>query len=234
MENFDIRQVNASDELRLALKPERFIPQSSSFMALPHKYDRQDKSGLWQFETLKTLGLAADSRLLELGPGGGRLAMHVIPYLNRGHYAGLDVSRQGLDWLWDLLPQVDRAREPSLFWGGDFNLEGLLPWKPDIIWAHSVFTHLYWNEIGQCLHEMRKIVASTGHFFATYFNTVDNMWTSQPYGKSGKKLTYGLKDPFHYRFDTLESLARQTGWHAVHEQTEKNHKGQTLIRFSPQ
>lgn len=97
MRNFDISEINACDELRLALKPERFIPRSSSFMTLPHKYDHQDKSGRWQFETLKTLGLTTESRFLEIGPGGGRPAMHVIPYLPHGHYAGLDVSRQGLD-----------------------------------------------------------------------------------------------------------------------------------------
>ena len=231
--DFDIDKVNREDDLRIGLPPLPFEPTSSAHLSLPHKYDRNDKFGLWQFEMLKGFGLSPESKILELGPGGGRLAIHLVPFLQPGGYAGLEVSRQGLDWLWDILPPEDRARRPHLFWGGDFAVSELMPWSPDVILAHSVLTHLSWNEIGKCFYELRKVIADDGVFLPSYFRALGSPWEPQSYGKSGKKKSYGHKDPFHYRFEVLEQLAAETGWTAEHKDMTDHHKGQSLLMLRP-
>ena len=228
---YDIHAVNRADDRRIGLPPLPFEPTSSAHLSRPHKYDDTDRSGRWQLATLRDQGLSPQSRFLELGPGGGRLAIHVIRYLASGHYAAIDVSQQGLVWLWDLLPPEDRARAPSLFWGGDFALAGLLSWQPDLIWAHSVWTHLPWNDIGKCLYEFRRIIAADGRFLATYFRALDTPWEPQP--RTAKRESYGHRDPYHYRFETLEALATETGWRARHMPLTDHPKGQSLLHLTP-
>jgi hypothetical protein len=70
-------------------------------------------------------------------------------------------------------------------------------------------------------------------FLATYFRALGNPWEPQPYGKSGAKLTYGHKDPFHYRFEVVQQLASETGWKCEHAAIEGHNKDQSLLVLRP-
>ena len=231
---FDIALINADDELRTKQPLVRYQADPSLRFKLPHKYDKQDPLGIWQFEYLRQAGLRPDHRLLEIGPGGFRLAQHLIGYLGPGLFYAAEISRQALDWGWQLLGDAERARNPQLYWGGDFSFH-LMGAQFSHVWAHSVFTHLSWNHIGKCLYELRQVMADDGVFHATYFAAEGDPWRPQPYSKSGKarhsKLTYGHRDPYHYQFPVLQELGRQAGWRAEHVDLPMHPKGQSMLVF---
>jgi SAM-dependent methyltransferase len=92
---------------------------------------------------MKAVGLQPHHRLLDFGCGTLRTGRYLIDYLDSGRYAGVDISRGAIAASRDLIanesylvtkaPQVWRVapHEP---------LD--LPWVPDFILCHSVFTHL--------------------------------------------------------------------------------------------
>lgn len=233
---FNIDDINKEDELRVDKPYIPYFPDSHDWPKLPHKYGLDDPQGKWQFQFLLSEGVDENRRFLEIGPGGFRLAQHLIPYLRSGNYYAVEVSKQGLDWGWNLLEPESRGKNPKLFWGGDFQFS-VLDFQPEVVWAHSVFTHLNWNHIGQCLDGLRQVVGENCRFYATYFRCTGNQWNSQPYGPSkkkklsGKHLTYGYKDPYHYRYEFMENLARDTGWEVTHRDLPEHNKGQSLLLF---
>lgn len=232
---FNIDKVNAGDERRIG---QPLIPYSPDFglrKDLPHKYGKMDALGCWQFDYIKQCGLKPHHRVLEIGPGGFRLAQHLVPYMERSHYYAAEVSRQALDWGWQLLTDEERTMSPQLFWGGDFSF-ATIGASFDFVWAHSVFTHLTWNEIGKCLYELHSTIAQDGIFLATYFRVENILWQPHAYGRSKsvdkRKSSYGHKDPFHYSFDVINDLARRTGWSVSHLDLPDHPKSQSMLRFT--
>lgn len=233
---FDISSFNATDELRVTEPLIRYEPDPARREELPHKRDKLDPLVVWQFEFLKQVGLKPRHRLLEIGPGGFRVAQHLVGYLDPGHYHAVEVSRNALHQGWQLLNDEERARNPRLYWGGDFSFHHIGA-AFDFAWAHSVFTHLAWNHIGRCLFELRRCIANGGAFYATYFAVDRDPWEPHTYGRviEGKKsrMTYGDRDPYHYCFETICALARDTGWRGEHIALPEHPKGQSMLKFTP-
>ncbi len=228
--SFDVSAANAADEYRFSDTPIPYEPRDCD--TAQFKYGRDDPGGAGQLHLLKSYGLTNTTRLLEIGPGGGRLAVQAIPYLAPGNYACMEPSRQGINSIWGLLTPEDHARKPTLLWGGNFSGDHL-PWKADLVWGHSVLTHLSWNEIGRCFSQLRRCIAPSGALIATYFRARGNPWEPQPYGKAGAKFTHAHKDPFHYRFEVVETLATETGWTCEHAEWPEHNKGQSILLLKP-
>lgn len=228
MARTDIAQVDPA-YLRLDQDLVPFQPEFQHRTLLPN-FGADDTLGLWQDYFVKAAaGLNPGCDFLEIGPGAFRLAQHIIAHLDPGRYTGVEVNRRALERGWNLLSAEARARSPRLFWGGNFGFHaaGI---RCDFAWAHSVFTHLSWNQIGLCLHELRKVVSADGVFYATYFKA-ERQWEPRPYGKKGA--TYGQRDPFHYETPFLLRLAKDTGWAAEHIEVPDHPKGQSIMRFRP-
>jgi len=180
---------------------------------------RDRVGGMWneigkhQFDFLISQGLKPSNTFLDVGCGCFRGGIHFIKYLNDGNYYGIDKSQELLNsGIEKELPLVGlenskihtACREDFLF--SHFNI------KFDFAIAQSVFTHLPWNTILQCLSEMKKVLDENGKFYATFFEDVEGKHaTTSILHDPGGIVTYPDKDPFHYTFSTFEEMGCQVG-----------------------
>lgn len=118
--------------------------------------------GQMQLQFLISRGLKPEHRLLDLGCGTGRLACQAIPYLNEGNYVGIDISAEAIKHC----RAIETDKKPT-FIHGDGSLKPAIPLSPfNIIFAHSVFTHLPADVIETIFQDLSKI--GFGEFCFTY------------------------------------------------------------------
>jgi SAM-dependent methyltransferase len=130
----------------------------------------------------KHFGLTADSAILDVGCGFGRLAIGLadkLPALRR--YEGIDVSAAAIAWC---RRHVGRGRSnfhfthlnlrnPRYNPGGrlitdDFRLpfaEG----EFDVAYLYSVFSHMEWPDIAVYIRELRRVLRTGGGVFLTMY-----------------------------------------------------------------
>lgn len=129
-----------------------------------------DEIGQLQFEFLRAQGLLPEHVLLDIACGALRLGVKVIPYLEPGHYLGIDkeaeLLRAGLEL--ELPEALRRQKRPQLLQDGDFRFErfGRLV---DRAMAQSLFTHLPPALISRCLEQLRPWLRPDGVAYATFF-----------------------------------------------------------------
>lgn len=110
--------------------------------AKPDGFQDWDIHGKAQYDFLQYAGLKPSDTLLDVGCGTGRLARKIVPFLDSGNYTGIDISQEAINQckLLAIAEQFD-IKNP-VFIHGDGTLKGLEGRKFNIIWAHSVFTHI--------------------------------------------------------------------------------------------
>ncbi len=169
-----------------------------------------ESSGRRQFEFVVREGLKPNHSLLDVGCGSLRAGHHFVNYLDAGHYTGIDIERDllhagrkelergGLDRKGAVLAQMTDFNFPSLGETFDYAL------------ANSVFTHLPLNAVLQCLHNMKRVLAPQGRFYATFFENPqpDNLEPIHRVYRGIEFMTYFDRDPYHYDFGLMETLAR--------------------------
>lgn len=106
--------------------------------------DEWETHGVEQLEFLRSRGLLPSNTLLDLGCGSGRLARWAVPYLDHGRYLGLDISPAVLDHATRLSVVEGWAERLPRFFLGDGTLARIREVGEDLdmVWAHSVVTHL--------------------------------------------------------------------------------------------
>ena len=170
-----------------------------------------DEIGRLQFDFLVDQGLKPEHRLLDVGCGSFRGGVHFIPYLDEGHYYGLDASAEILRAGCDMeLPRHGlESRKIHLVCNDQFDFR-LLGEGFEFAIAQSVFTHLPWNSILRCLVNIRAVLAPDGKFFATFFLDHDGRHRTSPLLHTrGGVTTLPDRDPYHYEFDVFQDLARR-------------------------
>ncbi len=192
-----------------------------------------DEVGRLQLDFLVTHGLLPSHNLVDVGCGSLRGGVHFIRYLDDGHYHGIDSQA----WLLDAgvsreLPLYGlSSRTVRLLCRDDFDLTGFGT-VFDFAIAQSVFTHLPWNGIFQCLYQVERALAPQGRFFATFFEAPPGAVTAEPRTHTpGGIVTYLERDPFHYSFDILEDLAHRVGLRAVYHGGWEHPRGQRMAIF---
>jgi SAM-dependent methyltransferase len=126
-------------------------------------------SGASQFNLLIHLGLSEHDYLLDVGCGALAAGRLLIPYLDPGHYFGLEPE----DWLvsealaGELGADVGRVKQPVFSRDGAFTLSGFGR-TFDFLLAHSIFTHASQGQIRRCLREARKVMTPESTFAATF------------------------------------------------------------------
>ncbi len=129
-----------------------------------------DEIGSLQFEFLKSRGLQPGSYLLDIACGSLRLGVKAIPYLEPGHYLGVEkeagLVEAGLNE--ELGRDVRNAKQPNIVISDSFEF-GKLGQQADFAIAQSLFSHLPPDMINDCFRKLHRVMAEGGVFYATYF-----------------------------------------------------------------
>jgi SAM-dependent methyltransferase len=134
------------------------------------------------FRLLQRLGFNAESTVLDIGSGYGRLAYGILNHLDfRGSYVGLDILPAQVGWcrenIRNALSQFqfrlvdmrnDRYNPSGKNAVGEFCLD--LPVSAfDFCTLFSVFTHMYEDDIRHYLSEVRRLLRVNGTAVTTFF-----------------------------------------------------------------
>lgn len=129
-----------------------------------------DEIGQLQFDFLRGQGLRPDHVLLDIACGSFRLGVKAIPYLDRGHYLGIEKEQAlielGKDKELGVALMTEKA--PELIVSAAFEFEKFTR-QPDFAIAQSLFTHLTPALIDQCFVKLRPVMKPETRVFATYF-----------------------------------------------------------------
>lgn len=160
-----------------------------------------DELGHWQFDLLRGPGqLTPEMTLLDLGCGCLRGGVHFIPYLQPGHYYGIDVNTSLIKAALEVeLPRAGlQSRLPAdhLLVTGDFDAT---PFNThfDRVLAVSLWTHLPLNHILLSLHQMARVLRPAGRFYTTVFETDTVQSWFLPAQHPLGIVSYCHQDPYH-------------------------------------
>ena len=103
--------------------------------------DAWQTRGLFQLQLLKDRGLSPTCSCLDLGCGPLRAGMHIIAYLNKGGYLGIDFNESFIDAARYVIEEQGlTGKEPVVLLSQDFSIPGL-DRKFDYAIAFSVLNH---------------------------------------------------------------------------------------------
>jgi cyclopropane fatty-acyl-phospholipid synthase-like methyltransferase len=125
-------------------------------------------AGQVQFELLKREGCMPSSKVLEIGCGWLNAGTHIIEYLDKGNYVGIDPN----EWLRDIamkqngVRQLINDKQARFLSVSDFDAStvGL---KYDYIFANSVMTHFAHWQLEQFLKNTAKVLEQNGRILAS-------------------------------------------------------------------
>jgi SAM-dependent methyltransferase len=189
------------------LKPR---PSEDEFLA--QKGHRQFVGGRWhelgqlQFDFLVQHGLLPAHVFLDIACGSLRAGRLLIPYLEPGHYLGIDKHAELIEAgkVSELALGILEAKRPEFVVSDCFAFEGFTR-IPDFAIAQSLFTHLAKRDIELCFRQLSQFARPGCRFFASFFETrfpIPQLSSSHS------------NRPFSYTRRTMEALGREAGWGA--------------------
>lgn len=192
---------------------------------------RKYVGGLWeqlgrlQFDFLVAQGLRPDHVLLDIACGSLRAGVRLIPYLDPGHYLGIEKEQALIDAALEreLPPLIARTKRPRLLVDGDFAFEKFNA-RPDVALAQSLFSHLPPEPIHRCLSKLRPVIAEGGRFYATFFETptpLDHAAAAHDHRS------------FAYTRDQMIAFGEAAGWRATCLGDWNHPRGQVMVRYDP-
>jgi SAM-dependent methyltransferase len=196
---------------------------------------RWDEIGRLQFEFLVARGLRPQHTLLDIGCGSLRGGVHFVRYLEPGNYFGTDLNSALLEagYERELAPLglADRLPRGNLVQMEEFEFARLNS-RFDMALAQSVFTHLSFNRIRQCLERLPTVMKPGSTFYATFFEIPEHAAASEPFThQPGGVTTHGERDPYHYRFTDLAHAAKGLPWRVEHVGDWNHPRGQRMAAF---
>lgn len=185
-----------------------------------------ERIGRLQFSFLQNrAGLQPHHRVLDIGCGALRLGVHLVRFLDPGNYMGVEkepeLIRLGVEQ--ELGPEVHKQKRPTLIVSADFEFDRL-PAKPDIAWAHSVFTHLTLDRIALCLTNLRAWIEPAGALYATFF---------QAFGPRANPAVSHDQRQFTYTREQMRAVGERAGWQVTYVGKWGHPRGQRMLRFDP-
>jgi SAM-dependent methyltransferase len=195
-----------------------------------------DEIGLLQFNFLKEQGLTPHKTLLDIGCGSLRGGVHFVRYLDPGNYYGIDLNQSLLDAGYDIelnkARVQDRLPRKNLACVADFDFS-VFDCNFDFVLAQSVFTHLPFNQIRECLQKLVSVTIPGAMFFFSFFESPEN----HPIGvriihKPGGITTYGSDDPYHYRVSDFEYACADLPWSIQYIGDWNHPRGQRMIALT--
>ena len=180
-------------------------------------------------------GLTPDMTFLDIGCGCLRVGVHLVEYLDAGHYFGTDLSEELLSTGYELelrpLGLTHKLPRHHLVCDDGFNFDKLAN-APliDMSLALSLFTHLPVGHLRRCLEKLEPVTAPGAKLIITIFHCEDEAEWSRPIlHELGGKTTYPDRDPYHYRSSDLARCVERLRW-VVGEPRKWNHpRGQSVV-----
>ncbi|OGA74832.1 MAG: hypothetical protein A3G81_16925 [Betaproteobacteria bacterium RIFCSPLOWO2_12_FULL_65_14] len=154
------------------------------------------------FNLLTSVGLRQHHRILDIGCGSLRVGRLLIPYLNPGHYFGVEPNK----WLVEegianeTGEDLVRIKRPTFSFRGSME-EFREPLRVDYAVAQSIFSHCGKDLVERWLSEVSFHLKDDGALFATFL--VDD----KDYDGDGWVYPATIK----YRAETMARLATQFG-----------------------
>jgi SAM-dependent methyltransferase len=142
------------------------------------------------FERLKRYGLRADSRCVDYGCGTLRIGTHVINYVQRGSYWGMDISEY-------LLAQGRRLvgeklwleKEPHLRVISNESVSEVAASFPDFLFSVKVLIHVHPTELEEYFSNIRKIIVNGPAIISGKWSEIETVQLSElSWAHSGKKM----------------------------------------------
>jgi SAM-dependent methyltransferase len=175
--------------------------------------------GRRQFHFLVSRGLRPEHRFLDVACGSLRLGQFVIPFLEAGHYFGLeaepDLVRAGLEH--ELLFDIAEQKRPTFGHGYDFDLSFVPGFE--VALAQSLFTHLTPEDIALCMASVAGVAGPDSRFFFTYF---------EGEGPKPKGPSHAQKG-WVYTRDEIDGMAHASGWTCDHIGGWGHERGQVMV-----
>ena len=189
-----------------------------------------DEMAQAQFDFLVAQGLTPSMRFLDVGCGSLRAGHRLVPYLDSGHYYGIDIGAEIIEAGYTReLDDAGRARLPvsNLRMTDRFDCDFGVPF--DMAIAQSVFTHVSLNHIRLCLHRVAQVMKPGGRFFATFSEKprdypIDGMW-----GRA-----YTERNVFWYYREDLRWAARRTPFTFRYIGAWGHARGQKMVEYTRQ
>jgi SAM-dependent methyltransferase len=193
-----------------------------------HGYHLQAGAGFW-LSWLSSGYVKADSDILEIGCGCGRIAHHLRGDWFVGSYVGIDIDQELLDWCASNFPAPKFSFLPSPHVSATYASRPLdggelitFPeaWEKDFIYSTSLYTHLLEKELENYTRESFRVLRPNGVMYMTFFclNSVElgNRWTFSH--KIGEAFVENIKYPeaaVAYTRDFMERLCHSVGFRQV-------------------
>jgi hypothetical protein len=215
----------------------RFIP-SNNQQTVPQGPDgikaighRQYVGGLWdqmgrlQFDYLVKKGLEPQHFFLDIACGSLRAGVHFIPFLEKGHYLGMDkesgLIEKGVRE--ELTPELVKIKDPQLVVSDKFHFEKFSS-PPDFALAQSLFTHLPPRIINLCFRNLRDVAHPNTVFYATFFETEDQSTNpEEPHDHAN----------FKYTRQEMENFGTDNGWAAQFIGDWDHPRNQVIVEYRP-
>jgi SAM-dependent methyltransferase len=186
---------------------------------------RWDEMGRLQFEFLKSQGLKPEHVLLDIACGSLRAGVHLIPYLDAGHYLGIDKEASLIDAgiRHELGRRTVKRKRPQFAVSADFDFTAFDK-RPDIAVAQSLFTHLPPSVIDDCFRKLREFIRPGGRFFATYFESASSEAVVNPEQAHDHR-------SFLYHRREIEAFGERNGWRAEFIGDWGHPRGQVIVCY---
>ena len=121
----------------------------------------------WQFNVLQTHGLQPHHHFLDIGCGFMRLGMKLVPYLDDDRYCGVDPIRGYLDLADRYMEEVVQCGKQYELLASEDCAFGRFGRSFDFAMAHSVFTHMAFDQIQHCFVQLKDVMNTGGQFLFT-------------------------------------------------------------------
>lgn len=179
--------------------------------------------GRLQYEFLVSQGLLPHHVLLDIACGSLRGGVHFIPFLDVGHYLGIDKEEAliAAGVAHELGSELIALKRPQFVVSPAFEFERF-PLRPDFAWAHSLFTHLPQPLIHACLEKLRQAAHRETRCYATFF-------------ECGKPRVNPAAAHDHKAFlftrSELEQFGAAAGWRMKYVGDWNHPRGQKMVLF---